>query len=317
MQLIENLLSVDEAASALNCLRPETDEIQYGQYYAIGDNQSLIRLPRLMAFQASTNSCGDQPWYRCKIALVPQNNIVYTSWTPTVQKLKRIIEEMSGETWNLAHIIYYKDGQESMGLHSDCMLDLASGSKIAVVSLGVNRQMDLVKKQESTLDGPSQLKINLPGNSLFLLDEETNRHYVHGIKKEKSQIGERISIVFRHVLTYKTQNGKLYGNGLTYSTKQDIIQGETRQKIYKFAFAFFLALCLNWMFPFFSTNMFKLISGGIYWLCISLVIELVQQTIGNYIEKNKNKQLQKLCKLKNFKTWDQNRMRDFLKYNNS
>ncbi|CAF4166999.1 unnamed protein product, partial [Adineta steineri] len=98
MQLIENLLSVDEAASALNCLRPETDEIQYGQYYAIGDNQSLIRLPRLMAFQASTNSCGDQPWYRCKIALVPQNNIVYTSWTPTVQKLKRIIEEMSGET---------------------------------------------------------------------------------------------------------------------------------------------------------------------------------------------------------------------------
>ncbi|CAF4403613.1 unnamed protein product, partial [Adineta steineri] len=139
--------------------------------------------------------------------------------------------------------------------------------------------MDLVKKQESTLDGPSQLKINLPGNSLFLLDEETNRHYVHGIKKEKSQIGERISIVFRHVLTYKTQNGKLYGNGLTYSTKQDIIQGETRQKLYKFAFTFFLAACLTWMFPFFSTNVFKLISGGIYWLSVSFISELVQQAI--------------------------------------
>ena len=313
-QLIENLLSVDEAASVLNCLRPESGEIQYGQYYTLANDQSLVRLPRLMAFQASVNSFGDQPWYRCKIALVPQNNIVYAPWSPTCQKLKKVIEETTGETWNLAHIIYYKDGQESMGLHSDCMLDLAPDSKIAVVSLGVNRQLELVKKQESTSDGPSHLNINLSGNSLFLLDEETNKHYVHGIKKEKNETGDRVSIGFRHVLTYKTQNGKLYGNGLAYSTKQDMIQGDTKQKMLKLLFTFFLAACITWVFPLFSTNIFILITGGIYWLVIDRIFVQVEQIIGNYLDQDKNERLQKLCKLKNFKTWDQNQMREFLKY---
>ncbi|UJR20011.1 hypothetical protein I4U23_023145 [Adineta vaga] len=317
-ELIENLLPFDEAVSALNCLRPENGEIQYGQYYALGKDQLLVRLPRLMAFQASVNSSGDQPWYRCKIALVPQNNVAYSSWTPTVEKLKQTIEHRTGETWNLAHIIYYKDGQESMGLHSDCMLDLASGSKIAVVSLGVSRQMDLVKKQESTFDGPQKLNVNLPGNSLFLLDEETNKHYVHGIKKEKSQIGERISIVFRHVLTYKTQSGKLYGNGLTHTTKTDLIQEDRRQKHFKLLVTFFLAICFTWIFPLFSSNIVAaVVTGGIYYLIIGFLIDKIEQFVGNYLEKNQNKRLQELCKLKNFKTWDQNRMREFLKCNNS
>lgn len=157
-ELIENLLSVDEAASAMDCLRLGNNEIQYGQYYTLANDQSLVRLPRLMAFQASVNSFGDQPWYRCKIALVPQNNVVYASWTPTVEKLKNVVEKRTGEKFYLSHIIYYKDGQESMGLHSDCMLDLASGSKIAVVSLGVSRRTDLIKKEGNTFDGPSQLK---------------------------------------------------------------------------------------------------------------------------------------------------------------
>jgi hypothetical protein len=49
-QLIENLLSVDEAHSALSFLRPDGGEIQYGQYYALAKDHSLVRLPRLMAF---------------------------------------------------------------------------------------------------------------------------------------------------------------------------------------------------------------------------------------------------------------------------
>ncbi|CAF0811992.1 unnamed protein product [Didymodactylos carnosus] len=237
-QIIENLLSVEEANSALNALRPKGGEIQYGQYYALTNDHSLVRLPRLMAFQASVNSSGDLPWYRCTMSSVPQNKIVYIPWTSTVQKLKKLVEEIAGETWNLAHIIYYKDGEESMGMHSDTMLDLALGSKIAVVSLGSNRQLDLIKKQTSTSNGPSQIKLDLPGNSLFLLDEETNKHYVHGIKKQKkNQVEDRVAIVFRHVVTYKAENGKLYGNGSAYLTKQDMIQRYTKLKMFKCGFS--------------------------------------------------------------------------------
>jgi hypothetical protein len=105
-QLIENLLSIDEANAVLNALRPDGNEIEYGQYYALTNDHSLVRLPRLMAFQASMNSSGDFPWYRCTMSSVPQNKINYMSWTPTVQKLKDFIEQRTGETWNLAHIIY-------------------------------------------------------------------------------------------------------------------------------------------------------------------------------------------------------------------
>ncbi|CAF1257566.1 unnamed protein product [Rotaria sordida] len=67
MELIENLLSVGEAASTMECFRPENSQIQYEQYYASANDQSRVRLPRLMTFQTSLNSFGDQSSYRCKM----------------------------------------------------------------------------------------------------------------------------------------------------------------------------------------------------------------------------------------------------------
>jgi hypothetical protein len=221
---------------------------------------------------------------------------------------------VTDETWNLAHIIYYKDGKESMGMHSDCMLDLASGSKIAVVSLGCNRELDLMKKHESISDGPSEMNIDLPNNSLFLLDEETNKHYVHGIKKEKTQIGDRVSIVFRQVVTFKTENGKLYGNGLTCTTKHHIIQRDTRLRMFKRVFTFLLSAFVIWLLPLFSTNSLNLATGRVCWFFISLIIGQIEQVASNYMNKTKTNRLHKLCKLKNFKTWNQTEMREFLKF---
>lgn len=43
-----------------------------------------------------------------------------------------------------------------MGLHSDCMVDLAPGSNIAVVSLGVTRHLNLGKQEKNTKE--AQLK---------------------------------------------------------------------------------------------------------------------------------------------------------------
>ncbi|CAF1055003.1 unnamed protein product [Adineta steineri] len=83
-ELIEHLLSIDEVNATLNALRPDSHEIDYRQYYALKDNQSLVCLPLLMAFQASINLSDDFPWYRCTISSVPQNNIIYIPWTPTI-----------------------------------------------------------------------------------------------------------------------------------------------------------------------------------------------------------------------------------------
>ncbi|CAF4179736.1 unnamed protein product, partial [Rotaria sordida] len=67
MELIENLLAVGEAASTMECFRPENGQIQCEQYYASANDQSRVRLPQLMTFQTSLNFFGDQPSYRCKM----------------------------------------------------------------------------------------------------------------------------------------------------------------------------------------------------------------------------------------------------------
>lgn len=246
---------------------------------------------------------------------VPQNKINYVPWTPTVQKIKDLIEQRTGETWNLAHIIYYKDGDDSMGMHSDTMLDLAPGSTIAVASFGTTRELDLLKKHESTSDGPAQMKFDLLSNSLFLLDEETNKHYVHGIKKKrKNEVEDRIAIVFRNVTTFKCNNGEFYGHGSPFLTKQDIIQEEKQRKIVRYVLSFLLTAFLIWVYPIFATNFLKLLTGGIFWILLNVIVKQIEQTIKNFTNKTKNERLQKLCQMKNFKTWDQTDMRDFLKY---
>ena len=315
VQVIENVLPKEETECAFNLLRPEGGEVRYGQYYALTNDHSLVRLPRLMAFQASLNDCGDFPWYRCTMSSVPQNKIVYQQWTPTVEKIKAATEKLTGDTWNLAHIIYYKDGDESMGMHSDTMLDLAPGSKIAVVSLGNTRQIDLIKKYRSTIDGPKEIKLDLPGNSLFLLDEDTNKHYVHGIRKQKkNQVQDRVAIVFRNVVTFKAHNGDLYGTGSAYVTKQEIVKRERNLWITKGVLSCLLTAFTLWFFPLFSTKWSKLLMGIVYWFFISLLVKQIDSIFRNHLKRMENARLQKLCQMKNFQIWDQTNMREFLKY---
>ncbi|CAF0924394.1 unnamed protein product [Adineta steineri] len=166
-----------------------------------------------------------------------------------------LTKQKTDETWNLAHIIYYRDGDDSMGMHSDTVLDLALGSKIAVVSFGATRQFDLVKKYESTPDGPSQMKFDLPSNSLFLLNEQTNKHYVHGIrKKRKNDVEDRIAIVFRHVTTFKTDDGQFYDYGSAFLTKQDIMQQETRREIFLYVSLFLVTAVIIFLSSMSSMN---------------------------------------------------------------
>ncbi|CAF4054850.1 unnamed protein product [Rotaria sordida] len=67
MELIENLLSVGKATSTMEGFRLENGQIPYEQYYTSANDQSRVRLPRLMTFQTSLNSFGDQPSYRCEM----------------------------------------------------------------------------------------------------------------------------------------------------------------------------------------------------------------------------------------------------------
>lgn len=314
-ELIDNLLTVDEANAVLNALRPDGNEIEYAQYYGLRDDDKLIvPLPRLMAFQASISSTGDSPWYRCKLALIPQNKINYMPWTTTVQKIKDAIEQKTGETWNLAHIIYYRDGDDSMGMHSDSMLDLMPNSRIAVVSFGCTRQMELMKKSRSTEDGPRKMKFDLTHNSVFFLDQNTNTQYVHGIKKQaENRTEDRISIVFRHVSTFVTNNGHFYGYELPFSSREDIVQHELQRRIYHHIFSILLTSLILFLSSNFLSNSMKLFISVFISYFAFKISRQIERVLDDYRTASGNRQLRQLCHMKNIEIWNQRDLREFLK----
>jgi hypothetical protein len=120
------------------------------------------------------------------------------------------------------------------------------------VSLGAQRVMIIRQKKATILaaqregsqseptERPAQ-RVPLPHNSLFVLGPETNRRWLHGIRKDGRQNslktpeelafgGERISLTFRYIGTFLSADGtKIYGQGGTAKAKEDaktVINGD-------------------------------------------------------------------------------------------
>ena len=133
------------------------------------------------------------------------------------------------------------------------------------VSLGAQRVMTLRRKkatilaaqsegsQGGSIERPAQ-RVPLPHNSLFVLGPETNKRWLHGIRKDGRQnslktpeelafSGERISLTFRYIATFLSADGtKIYGQGGTAKTKESatsVINGDreiTQKMIDAFGF---------------------------------------------------------------------------------
>ena len=148
-------------------------------------------------------------------------------------------------------IQYYRSGKDYISEHSDKTVDVVRGSNIVNVSLGAQRVMTLrLKKDRSqtpiapadvppsgqglpTAGTPrSAQKIPLPHNSMFVMGLETNAKWLHGINHDNRPItiksaeeqlegGGRISLTFRHIGTFLSQNESLiWGQGAKGKTKE-------------------------------------------------------------------------------------------------
>lgn len=191
-------------------------------------------VPRLVAVQGAIAADGVHPFYRHPADEEPTLSV----WTPTIDLLRKQAESLLSTEFNHALIQYYRSGHDWIGRHSDKTLDITKGTAICNFSFGASRVMVLRKK---TLDAnqrhPTE-KISLTNRSLFILDEVTNRHYQHFIKKdgrasklkrldERDFAEQRISITFRSIATFITPDGKLYGQGARCKTRAALNQHTT------------------------------------------------------------------------------------------
>jgi len=87
----------------------------------------------------------------------------------------------------------YRDQHDSVAPHNDKLANIMRGQPIALLSLGAARRMTIRAKQPPRL----ALQLELEAGSLLLMTWETQLHYDHGIPRQRSPVGPRISLAFR------------------------------------------------------------------------------------------------------------------------
>jgi alkylated DNA repair dioxygenase AlkB len=118
-------------------------------------------------------------------------------WPASLAALRDRVDGAAGARFNGALLNLYRDGNDSMGLHSDDEPDLGTRPIIASVSLGAERRFVLVPKRAAR---DRTVEVTLGHGSLLVMAGACQHNYRHGVPKRPASCGERINLTFRTVL---------------------------------------------------------------------------------------------------------------------
>lgn len=114
-------------------------------------------------------------------------------WTHTLLELKAKAEEVSGVVFNSVLLNLYRDGNDSMGWHSDDEPELGRSPVIGSLSLGGTRRFMLRHRAEKGL----KHQLELTSGSFLLMQGTTQHYWQHQIPKTKRPVAPRINLTFR------------------------------------------------------------------------------------------------------------------------
>ncbi|WP_406832823.1 alpha-ketoglutarate-dependent dioxygenase AlkB [Pedococcus sp. KACC 23699] len=119
-----------------------------------------------------------------------------TPWAPAAGYVRDRVEGVVAG-WRPNGLIAnrYRDGQDSIGWHSDSEPALGHHPVVVSVSLGESRVL-LLRPREG---GPRRA-FELAHGDLFVMGGATQKEFVHSISKVGRPVGERISLTFRKYL---------------------------------------------------------------------------------------------------------------------
>lgn len=113
-----------------------------------------------------------------------------------LQQLKNKLENFTKSTFNVCLANLYRDGQDSMGWHSDDEKELGKNPTIASISLGGERMFHFQHKIKKEL----KQKFVLAPGSLLIMAGETQHFWKHQLPKTKKQVAPRINLTFRQII---------------------------------------------------------------------------------------------------------------------
>ena len=117
------------------------------------------------------------------------------NWNYTLIEIKEKIENITSFKFNSVLANLYRDGNDSMGLHSDNEKELGKNPVIASLSLGESRDIYFKHKNKK-----SHLVIPQINGQLIVMYGKTQEYWKHEIKKTKKFKKPRINLTFRNII---------------------------------------------------------------------------------------------------------------------
>ena len=146
-----------------------------------------VQIPRLNAWYGDP----DASYSYSGLALDP------LPWTDTLLRIKAEVEGELNQRFNSVLANLYRDGNDSVGWHSDDEPELGDQPLIASVSLGAERRFSLRHRKKKSR---APIHIDLAPGSLFVMRGITQRDWHHCVAKTKRDVGGRINLTFRQIL---------------------------------------------------------------------------------------------------------------------
>jgi alkylated DNA repair dioxygenase AlkB len=120
-------------------------------------------------------------------------------WHPLLQTLRDRVEEAAGSRFNSVLANAYRDGNDSMGWHSDDEAELGARPGIASLSLGAERTFLLRRASALRQPGEKSRKLLLAHGSLLVMRGDSQKKYQHSVPKTRPETGLRINLTYRLV----------------------------------------------------------------------------------------------------------------------
>jgi alkylated DNA repair dioxygenase AlkB len=115
-----------------------------------------------------------------------------SGWPDWLLPVRQRVEAASGAPFNSTLLNRYRNGQDSIGFHTDAEPELGPNPVVATLSFGSSREF--VLKRRGTGD---RLRYQLGHGSLLVMGGSSQHHWLHAVPKTNADVEERISLTFR------------------------------------------------------------------------------------------------------------------------
>lgn len=125
------------------------------------------------------------------------------AWPSALAALRLRVEAACGGRFNSVLANLYRDGNDSMGWHSDDEPELGAQPVIASLSLGAERRLRFRRRLPRGVRATAAdvLSLPLPHGSLLRMAGATQTLYRHELPKTRVAAGPRINLTFRRIET--------------------------------------------------------------------------------------------------------------------